>query len=195
MSTGMASVAEIDDAVATATTTGSGGVALLRCNSAYPSPPEQMDLRTIPDMADRWGVPVGLSDHTLDHTCASVAVALGATIIEKHFTAARADGGPDSSFSLEPQELAALVSTVRTAEAAMGTVRYGPSESDRASLTYRRSLFVTERIRAGEAVTEDNVRSLRPAVGLEPRHLPEVVGRVAAADLEIGHPLEWSDLA
>lgn len=194
MSTGMATDAEIDDAVATVLGAGDGGVALLRCNSAYPSPPADMDLRTIVDMARRWNLPVGLSDHTLDDTSAVVAVALGATIVEKHFTLDRAHGGPDSTFSLEPAELTRLVAAIRTAEAAMGSVRYGPSESDRASLAFRRSLYVVAPVAAGQPVAPGDVRSLRPAGGLEPRHLPDVVGRIAAHDLKVGHPLSWDDL-
>ena len=192
MSTGMATDTEIDDAVRAAS---GAELALLRCNSAYPSPPEHMDLRTIVDLARRWNVPVGLSDHTLDDTSAIVAVALGASIVEKHFTLARSDGGPDATFSLEPDELATLVRSIRTAEAALGDVRYGPSESDRASLAFRRSLYVVAPVRAGQALTAADVRSLRPAGGLEPRHLPDVMGRVAARDLDVGHPLSWDDLS
>lgn len=195
MSTGMATATEIEDALSTARRFGDGGVALLRCNSAYPSPPEDMDLRTISDMAERWGVPVGLSDHTLDHTSATVAVALGACIVEKHVTLARADGGPDSSFSLEPAELDELVSTVRRAESSVGDVRYGPSSSDEGSLAFRRSLFVVEPVAAGEPLSARNVRSLRPSVGLAPRHLDEVMGRRASRALTRGHPLTWEDLA
>ncbi|TXI39853.1 MAG: pseudaminic acid synthase [Mycobacterium sp.] len=194
MSTGMATDAEVDDAVRTARAAGNGGIALLRCNSAYPSPPEDMNLRTIIDLADRWDVPVGLSDHTLDHVCATVAIGLGASIVEKHFTMARSLGGPDSTFSLEPDELASLVSTIRTAEAALGSTRYGPSSSDRASLAFRRSLYVVAPVRAGEPLTVDNVRSLRPAGGLPPRHLPDVIGRPAVRDLGVGHPLSRDDV-
>lgn len=195
MSTGMATVDEIDAAVRTAQEAGDGGVVLLRCNSAYPSPIEAMDLRTIPDMAERWDVPIGLSDHTLDSTCATVAVALGACVVEKHFTLARSDGGPDSSFSLEPDELAALVGAVRSATAAIGDVRYGASESDRPSLAFRRGLYVVAPIAAGAVVTADHIRSLRPAGSLEPRHLDAVIGRTAAVDLSVGHAIDWSDLA
>lgn len=194
LSTGMATIAEIDDAVATATKHGSGGIALLRCNSAYPSPVDQMDLRTIVDMAERWAVPIGLSDHTMDVTPATVAVALGATIIEKHVTLARSDGGPDSSFSLEPEEFRRLVRAVRSAESALGNVRYGPSESDRSSLRFRRSLYVLAHVAAGEEFTLANLGARRPAAMIEPRHLDAIVGRVAAVDLPAGHPLEWSDV-
>lgn len=195
MSTGMATRDEIDEAVTVARASGDGGVVLLRCNSAYPSPPGDMDLRTITDMAERWGAPVGLSDHTLDHTCAVAAVALGACVVEKHFTLRRSDGGPDASFSLEPDELADLVTAIRTTDAAVGGVRYGPSASDAASLAFRRSLFVVEPVAAGGTIEARHVRSLRPAVGLAPRHFDAVVGRVASHDLAVGHPLEWEDLA
>ena len=195
MSTGMATVDEIDRAVATANEHGSGGVALLRCNSAYPSPPNQMDLRTVADMAARWKVPVGLSDHTLDTTCAIAAVALGAALIEKHVTLDRSAGGPDAGFSLEPDELAQLVSAIRTTEAALGAVRYGPSDSDRGSLAFRRSLFVTRPVRAGEPFSPDNVASLRPSVGLDPSHLGEVFTHTARTDLAPGHPITVDDLA
>lgn len=193
MSTGMATATEIDDAVAAASG-GSGGVALLRCNSAYPSPVDQMDLRTLADMRNRWNVPVGFSDHTLDDTAATVAVSLGACIVEKHVTRDRADGGPDSSFSLEPAELARLVRSVRNAEAALGLVRYGPSESDRPSLAFRRSIYVLSRVPAGALLTPDNVGTRRPAGVLDPRHLGSVLGRRAARDLRAGHALDWDDL-
>jgi N-acetylneuraminate synthase len=191
MSTGMASEIEVDEAVQAATDGGAGGIVLLRCNSAYPAPPEEMDLRTIPDMAERWGVPVGLSDHTLGATAAITAVALGACVLEKHVTLARSDGGPDAAFSLEPEELADLVTAVRDAEAALGTVRYGPAEREQASLAFRRSLFVVADVAAGELLTEDNVRAIRPGDGLAPRHLAEVLGRPAAHAIERGTPLDW----
>lgn len=196
VSTGMATADEIDRAVDSVRDAGAGGgLALLRCNSAYPSPPEQMDLRTIVDMAERWPVPIGLSDHTLDDTCAIAAVALGARIVEKHVTLDRAAGGPDAAFSLEPDELARLVRAIRTTEAAMGSVRYGPSDSDRGSLAFRRSLFVTSPVRAGERFGHHNVRSLRPADGLDPARFGEVIGRRAARSLDAGHPLTEEDLA
>ena len=195
MSTGMATSEEIDDAVRTAREHGDGGVALLRCNSAYPAPVDQMDLLTVADMAQRWPVPVGLSDHTLDHTSAVVAVALGARIIEKHITMARSDGGPDSSFSLEPEELRTLVATIRSTESAVGSVRYGPSDADRPSLAFRRSLYVLAPIATGELLTESNLGSRRPMGELEPRHLPDLLGRRAARDLEIGHAITLDDVS
>jgi N-acetylneuraminate synthase len=195
MSTGMATADEVDQAVNTALDHGASGLALLRCTSAYPAPVDHMDLRTIVDMANRWDVPVGLSDHTLDDTSATVAVALGASIVEKHVTMSRADRGPDASFSLEPNELAALVARIRATESSLGTVRYGPSEADVDSLAFRRSLYVVTPISAGEIFTTENVRSLRPAGGLEPANLPTVLGRTAACQLEVGEPLSWDHVS
>lgn len=188
VSTGMASVEEIDDAVATA---GGGPLALLRCNSAYPAPSAEMDLRTIPDMAARWGVPVGLSDHTLGTTAAVAGVALGACLVEKHVTLSRRDPTPDAAFSAEPDEFAAFVAAVREAEAILGSVRYGPSPSEHRSLAFRRSLVVVATVEAGETFTADNVRSLRPGHGLPPKCLPEVLGRKAVRRVEPGTPLSW----
>lgn len=191
LSTGMATEDEIDDAVAAARSGGAGGVVLLRCNSAYPAPVEEMDLRTMADMGRRWDVPVGLSDHTLGTAVAVASVALGATMIEKHITLARADGGPDASFSLEPDELAGLVSAVREAEAALGGVRYGPTPGEEASRVFRRSLFVVEDVAAGDAFTRENVRCIRPGHGLAPKHLGEVLGRPATTAVPRGTPLSW----
>jgi N-acetylneuraminate synthase len=191
ISTGMASVAEIDDAVHTARDAGAASVILLRCNSAYPADPAEMDLLTIPDMAERWHVPVGLSDHTLDDTAAVAAVALGACVLEKHLTRSRAEPGPDSSFSLEPDELASLVVKVRTAEAALGGVRYGPSPAEEASLAFRRSLFVVREVEAGKTLTDDDVRPIRPAGGLAPKERAAVIGRRAARNIAAGTPLTW----
>lgn len=188
MSTGMASEQEIDEAVQTATSAGAGGVVLLRCNSAYPAPSSEMDLRTIADMQTRWGVPVGLSDHTLDSTSAIAAVALGACVVEKHITERRSDGGPDSSFSLEPAELRDLVTGLRTAETALGAVRYGPSAAERGSVVFRRSLWVTEDVVAGDVATRENVRALRPAGGLPPKRLAQVLGATFTKDVERGTP-------
>ena len=153
-----------------------------------------MHLRTIPHLAETFGVPVGLSDHTMDIAVPVAAVALGACIIEKHFTLSRAVPGPDSAFSLEPHEFRAMVDAVRVAEKALGEVHYGASEREASSLAFRRSLFVVEDIRAGEPFTERNVRSIRPANGLPPKHLPEVLGRRAERELKRGTPLEWADV-
>lgn len=194
ISTGMATLSEIDEAVRTVQETGATEVALLRTNSAYPAPPEEMDLRTIPHLAETFGVPVGLSDHTLELAVPIAAVTLGASIIEKHLTLSRDLGGPDSAFSLEPHEFSAMVQAVRTAEKALGRVRYGPTAREAASLTFRRSLFVVKHIKAGETFTHENVRSIRPAHGLHPRYLDIVIGRKATRDLEAGTPLLWEHI-
>jgi N-acetylneuraminate synthase len=195
LSTGMASLGEIDEAVSVATSSGAAGVALLRCNSSYPAPPEEMDLRTISHMAAAWGVPVGLSDHTLGIAAAVVAVAFGASIIEKHLTLSRSEPGPDAAFSLEPHEFADLVRSVREAESAVGDVRYGPSPHEHASLRFRRSLFIVKDVRAGEVLTSENVRSIRPADGLAPKFLEVVLGRRAVRDVASGTPVAWDLLA
>ena len=192
LSTGMATEDEIDEAVSAATDAGVPGLVLLRCNSAYPAKAEDMDLRTIEAMAERWQVPVGLSDHTLGVTAATVAVSLGAVVVEKHLTLRRSDGGPDAGFSLEPTEFAAMVTAIREAEASLGGVRFGPSPGEEPSLAFRRSLFVVEDVVAGEAFTAANVRSIRPGGGLAPKHLSEVLGRRAAVAVERGTPLSWS---
>ena len=195
MSTGMATTAEIDDAVAAAHEGGATEIALLRCNSSYPASPEEMDLVTITDMQARWQVPVGLSDHTLTPVAALVALGLGACILEKHLTLDRSDGGPDSAFSLEPAEFRELVSQLREAEASRGHVRYGPSPAETKSLAFRRSLIVVKDVLRGATITADDVRALRPAHGMAPKHLPEVIGRIAARDLQRGEPLQPDMLA
>jgi len=194
LSTGMATVDEIEEAIETVRAAGGGPIALLKCTSAYPATAESMHLRTIPDMAERFGVPIGLSDHTLDTTVPVAAVAAGACIVEKHVTLSRETPGLDRSFSLEPDELKQVVRAVRTAHAAMGSVRYGGTAEEDAGRRFRRSLFVVEDIRAGEAFTEQNVRSIRPAGGLAPRHLDDVLGRTARVDIARGTPLGWDDI-
>ena len=186
---------EIDEALATLRAVGSGPVALLKCTSAYPAPMEEMHLRTIPDMARRFAVPIGLSDHTSGHVAAVVAVALGACIIEKHFTLSRASPGPDSAFSMEPAEFRTMVDTIRQAEQALGRVNYAASARETASRALRRSLFVVQDVRAGSRFTADNVRCIRPGHGLHPRHLGEVLEGTAARDIAAGTPLDWSLLA
>lgn len=191
MSTGMASIAEIDSAVATARMAGTDEILLFRCNSSYPASLSEMDLLTIPHMAATWDVPVGLSDHTLGVTAAIAAVALGACAIEKHLTLSRAEQGPDSAFSLEPQEFATLVGSVHDVEDALGRIRYGPSISEVPSLGFRRSLFVVAPVSKGEVFTSQNVRSLRPSTGLPPDVLPLVLGRCAGRKVEAGTALTW----
>ena len=191
MSTGMASVEEIEEALSAAREAGAKEIELLKCTSAYPAPPEEMNLRTIPDMARRFGVPVGLSDHTLGISIPVAAVTLGASIIEKHLTLSRSHAGPDSAFSLEPHEIKALVDAVRMAEKALGEVHFGLSDAEQSSRVFRRSLFVVSDVKCGEPFTKANVRSIRPGCGLHTRHLPEVLGRHAVRDIERGTPLSW----
>lgn len=191
ISTGMATLAEIDEAVRAARRAGAKEVALLKCTSAYPASPEEMNLKTISHLSESFGVPVGLSDHTLGIAVPVAAVALGACIVEKHFTLSREAHGPDSAFSLEPHEFKAMVEAVRTVESALGGVRYGVGEKEAKSSAYRRSLFVVEDVVAGEPFTEDKVRSIRPADGLPPKHLRDIIGRRAARDIERGTPLAW----
>jgi N-acetylneuraminate synthase len=192
LSTGMATRTEINEAVAVLRDGGTTDLVLLRCTSAYPARPESMDLRTIPDMIDRWRVPVGLSDHTLGPESTIASIALGACVVEKHLTLDRGEIGPDSAFSLEPHEFASLVDAVRTAEAALGSVRYGPSADEAPSRVFRRSLFVVADVGAGEPFTADNVRAIRPGDGLAPKHLEAIFGRRAAAAVPAGTPLAWA---
>jgi N-acetylneuraminate synthase len=194
-STGMATLEEITEAVATLRAAGCSQLALLKCTSAYPARPEEMDLRTIPDMAERFGVPVGLSDHTLDIAVPVAAVALGACIVEKHFTLSRGLTGPDSEFSLEPHEFAAMVNASRTAEHALGKANYSVSEREARSRVFRRSLFVVRDVKAGEIFTTQNVRSIRPSHGMHPRHSEEIWGRKAACAVKRGTPLKWEHVA
>lgn len=192
VSTGMATLEEIREAVAAARLAGCREVALLKCTSAYPSPPEEMNLRGIPLLAAEFGVPVGLSDHTLELAVPVAAVALGASIIEKHFTMSRDLPGPDSAFSLEPDEFRAMADAVRTAAASLGTADYEVGAEERKSMVFRRSLFVVQDVRAGEPFTVENVRSIRPGYGLAPRNLPEVLRGRAVRDVARGTPLDWA---
>ncbi|AWK85854.1 pseudaminic acid synthase [Azospirillum thermophilum] len=192
LSTGLATLGEIAEGVEAA---GDVPLALLHCVSGYPTPPEECNLRTIPHLAEAFGVTTGLSDHTHGVAVPVAAVAQGATIIEKHFTLSRADGGVDSAFSLEPAEFKAMAEAARTAWAALGRVHYGVEPSEAGGRSYRRSLYVTADIAAGEPLTVGNVRSIRPGFGLEPKHLPAVLGRRAARPLRRGEPLRWDMLA
>lgn len=188
-STGMATEDEIAEAVKTLRDGGCTQLALLKCTSAYPALPEEMHLRTLSDLAARFSVPVGLSDHTMGHTVPVAAVALGACIVEKHFTLSRATPGPDSAFSLEPEEFAAMVTAIHTTEKALGRVNYQVSANEAMSRQFRRSLFVVADVKAGEPFTAQNVRSIRPGHGLHTRHLDEVLGQRAVRDLKRGTPL------
>jgi N-acetylneuraminate synthase len=195
MSTGMASLEEIDEAVRAFREAGGAQLALLKCTSAYPSRPEEMNLRTIPHLGAAFGVPAGLSDHTLGIAVPVAAVAIGACIIEKHFTLSRSTPGPDSAFSLEPDEFKAMVDAVRTTEAALGKVNYNISPKEEASRVFRRSLFIVENLKAGDVLTDKNVRCIRPGHGLHPRHLPVILGRKASRDVTRGTPLAWDLVA
>jgi pseudaminic acid synthase len=194
-STGMATLAEVDELVRTVREAGCQELALLKCTSAYPAPAEEMNLRTIPHLAQAFNVPVGLSDHTLGIAAPVAAVSLGACIIEKHLTLSRACAGPDSAFSLEPHEFKAMVESVRTAERALGQVCYDVSPAESKSRVFRRSLFVVSDVRAGEAFTQWNVRSIRPGYGLHTRYLDDVLGRAASRDIQRGTPLTWEMVA
>lgn len=194
MSIGMATLAEIDEAVSAIREAGGKQLALLKCTSAYPAPPDEMNLRTIPHLAEAFGVPTGLSDHTLGIAVPVAAVALGACIIEKHLTLSRDIPGPDSAFSLEPHEFKEMVNAIRTAEKAIGQVSYQITEREKGNRVFRRSLFVVRDVRAGEKFTTENVRSIRPGYGLHPRHLDEVVARCANQDIKRGTPLRWKYL-
>lgn len=192
ISTGLANLGEIQEVINTARKGGADGLVVLHCISAYPAPMEDANLRTIPNLAETFGVISGLSDHTMGTAASVTAVALGGSVIEKHFTLARADGGPDSAFSLEPSEFTRLVEDCKAAWAALGRIRYDLKGSEAGNIVYRRSLYVTRDVKAGETLTEANVRSIRPGYGLAPKHLPEVLGRRAARDLARGEPFAWS---
>ncbi|MEL7496876.1 MAG: pseudaminic acid synthase [Planctomycetota bacterium] len=195
ISTGMATVEEIELAVTTLRDHGCRDVAVLKCVSAYPAPQEAMNLKTIPDLAFRFRVPVGLSDHTIGPESATLSVALGGSIIEKHLTLSREEPGPDSSFSSTPVEFAQMVSSVRQAESCLGQVFYGPTEYDKQNIAFRRSLFAVKDIAAGEKLTHENVRSIRPGQGLPPKHLDEVIDREASESIPRGTPLKWRHVA
>lgn len=194
LSTGMATLEEIGEALETLTRHGCPEVALLKCTSAYPAEPRSMNLSTLSDMARRFGTVVGVSDHTLGSDVAVAAVALGARIIEKHFILDRKIGGPDSHFSCEPDAFAQLVRSVRAAEAAVGQPFYGCSPDEEKSKAFRKSLFVVADVRAGEPFTSDNVRCIRPGYGLHPRAMRKVLASRAARDLQRGCPLSDADL-
>lgn len=191
ISTGMATLGEIEEAVKAARNAGATEIALLKCTSAYPALPEEMNLRTIPHLAKAVGVPVGLSDHTLGIAVPVASVAMGACIVEKHFTLSRSNPGPDSAFSLEPHEFQAMVDAIRETEKALGEVHYKITKQEVASRVFRRSLFIVKDIKAGEIFTGENVRSIRPGYGLEPKYLNDVLGKKAKKDLKKGTPLSW----
>lgn len=193
-STGTATLEEIDEAVETLEASGAGGVALLKCTSAYPARPEEMNLRAIPFLMERYRLPVGLSDHSLGDGVACAAVAAGACIVEKHITLSRADGGPDSGFSMEAHEFAEMVKKIRDTERVMGSVTFHGEMGEKSNRVLRRSIFVVEDIHAGEPFTRANIRIIRPGHGLAPRHFDEILGRRAACDIARGTPLTWNSI-
>ncbi len=191
VSTGMASLAELDELVQTVRGAGCRDLVLLKCTSTYPATPGNSHVRTIPHLRDLFGCEVGLSDHTLGVGAAVAAVALGASVIEKHFTLARADGGVDSAFSLEPAELRLLVEETARAQQSLGEIRYGASEAEKESKLFRRSLYVVRDMAPGEIFSSENVRAIRPGLGLPPKHLEQIIGRHARTALKRGTPLSW----
>jgi pseudaminic acid synthase len=188
ISTGMADADEIGEAITAARDAGCKEIAILHCISGYPAPPQDYNLRIIPDMIERFGLVTGLSDHTMDNSTAIASVALGASIIEKHFTLDRSGGGPDDSFSLEPAELAALCRDARTAWLALGEVDYGRKSSECGNVKFRRSLYFVKDIRKGETITKDHIRSIRPGYGLPPKFLSELIGKTVDIDIYKGTP-------
>lgn len=195
ISTGMSNLGEISGAVRTARENGCDQLVLLHCVSSYPAPDEQSNLRTVPHLGQAFGCVSGLSDHTFGTAVAVASIALGGAVVEKHFTLRRADGGPDSAFSLEPEEFSTLVTDCKRAWRSLGVVSYDLQGCERGSAIFRRSLYVVEDVAAGAPLTKANVRSIRPGYGLPPKHLLEVLGRRAARDLKRGEPLEWNALS
>jgi N-acetylneuraminate synthase len=191
ISTGMASLAELDETVRAARGAGCTDLTLLKCTSTYPASPADSNIRTIPHLREAFGTKVGLSDHTMGCGVAVASVALGVTLIEKHFTLSRADGGVDSAFSMEPAEMKRLVEDVRRAEVALGSVKYGPGVAETASLKFRRSLYAVADIKEGAIFDARNVRAIRPGLGLAPKFTEMVIGRKARTDIKRGTPLSW----
>lgn len=194
ISTGMADAQEIQEAIDAAHEGGCKELAILHCVSGYPAPAKDYNLRTIPDMIERFGVVTGLSDHTLDNTTAITSVAMGASIIEKHFTLDRSGGGPDDSFSLEPSELAALCKDSKTAWQALGQVDYGRKSSEMGNVKFRRSLYFVKDLKAGDVITQDAVRSVRPGFGVPPKYIDEVLGKRAVRDVACNTPVTLNTL-
>jgi N-acetylneuraminate synthase len=195
ISTGMATVAELDETVRTARAAGCSALVLLKCTSTYPATPENTNVQTIPHLRQLFGCEVGLSDHTMGIGASVAAVALGATVVEKHFTLRRADGGVDSTFSMEPEEMAQLVVETERAWQSLGSVRYGPTEAETKSIQFRRSLYVVQDLASGDVLTRTNVRAIRPGLGLAPKYLDAVLGRRVRADVKRGTAVQWDLLA
>lgn len=192
MSTGMATLEEIKEAVETVYSTGNKELALLKCTSAYPAKPEEMNLNTIPDMAAKFSSVVGLSDHTLGSDIPIAARSLGASIIEKHLTLDRNQEGPDSKFSTEPEEFKDIIDSIRKVEAALGVVNYQVSDNESASRIFRRSLFIVKDVKKGDVASTENIRSIRPGHGIAPKYIDEIIGKKFTTDLSGGTPLSLS---
>jgi pseudaminic acid synthase len=191
LSTGMATLREIDEALSTINGEGNDKVILLKCTSAYPASPSDINLKTMGHMSSVFNTPVGLSDHTLGHDVASAATSLGACMIEKHLTLCRNDGGIDDSFSMEPGEFKDMVRSIRIIERSIGRISYGPTRSEKIGVKNRRSLFIVNDIKKGDLISNKNVRSIRPGHGLKPKHIDKVIGKRARKDLLKGTPLQW----
>jgi pseudaminic acid synthase len=192
ISTGMANIEEINEAVETACQGGCKSLAILHCVSGYPALASEYNLKTIPDMISRFGLVTGLSDHTLDNTTAIASIALGASIVEKHFTLSRKGGGPDDSFSLEPQELAELSIGCKTAWSALGSINYAEKGSELGSIKHRRSLYFVKNLKSGDIITSENVKSIRPGMGLAPKYYDLVIGKKIIKDVDFGTPVAWN---
>lgn len=190
-STGMASIAELDDLVTTARNNGCRDITLLKCTSSYPATPEGTNLLTIPHLQNLFNCRVGISDHTLGIGVALASIALGATVIEKHFTLSRAEGGVDAAFSLEPKEMRQLVEESKSVYKALGSVQYGPSAQEKASLKFRRSLYIVEDLCKGEIITPKNMRAIRPGLGLSPKYYDVIMGKMVNKDIKRGTPVSW----
>jgi N-acetylneuraminate synthase len=191
ISTGMATIAELDETVRAAREAGGNDIVLLKCTSTYPASPRNTNVLTIPHMRELFGCEVGLSDHTMGVGAAVASVALGATVIEKHFTLRRADGGVDSTFSMEPEEMAQLVVESERAWQALGEVAYGPMDAEKKSMVFRRSLYIVKDMKAGEYLSPENLRAIRPGFGLPPKYLPILLGKCLARDVKMGTPVSW----
>ena len=194
ISTGMATVAELEESVKAAHESGSRDIILLKCTSTYPASPENTNIKTIPHMRELFNVQVGLSDHTLGSGVAVASVALGTTLVEKHFTLSRADGGVDAAFSIEPDEMKSLALSLKQAWLALGNVKYGPTSAEKSSLKFRRSIYIAKNVKQGDSLTKDNLRVIRPGYGLSPKYYEQLLGSKVNQDLKAGTPLLWDYL-
>ncbi|HYH04340.1 MAG TPA: pseudaminic acid synthase [Bacillota bacterium] len=191
ISTGMATIAELDETVRTAREAGCRDLVLLKCTSTYPASPENTNLRTLPHLQELFGCTVGISDHTMGVGVALASIALGGAVVEKHFTLSRADGGVDSVFSMEPDEMRELVLESQKVSHALGRISYGPTESEKPSLVHRRSLYITKDLKAGEPITQESMRAIRPGLGLPPKYFDVVLGKTVKRDTNKGTPVSW----